>query len=100
MPYEGELSETVGHHRRRGATGGFFSAHNEREAEEMGVKKVALPARGRLSKKCGERQKQRWFRRLLKWRAGSESLEASLLHGASDLQRGVGIPVLWGWVRD
>jgi transposase, IS5 family len=42
---------------------GFFSARNEREAEEMGVKKVVLPARGRLSKKRSERQKQRWFRR-------------------------------------
>src|SRR5215472_3023621 len=41
---------------------GFFSARNEREAEEMGVKKVALPARGRLSQKRRARQKQRWFR--------------------------------------
>ena len=64
------------------ATGdrGFFSAQNEREAGEMGVKKVALPARGRLSKKRGERQKQRWFRRLLKWRAGSESTISTLKH--------------------
>jgi len=46
----------------------------------MGVKKVALPARGRLSKKRGERQKQRWFRRLLKWRAGSESTISTLKH--------------------
>ena len=59
---------------------GFFSAQNEREAEEMGVKKVALPARGGLSKKRGERQKQRWFRRLLKWRAGSESTISTLKH--------------------
>jgi transposase, IS5 family len=35
------------------ATGdrGFFSAQNEREAESLGVKKVALPGRGRLSPK-------------------------------------------------
>lgn len=35
------------------ATGdrGFFSAANEREAQQLGVKKVALPARGRLSGK-------------------------------------------------
>jgi transposase, IS5 family len=39
------------------ATGdrGFFSAKNEREAQELGVKKVALPGRGRLSvKRCCE----------------------------------------------
>ena len=33
---------------------GFFSAKNEREAEALGVEKVALPARGRLSKKPRE----------------------------------------------
>ena len=59
---------------------GFFSAKNEREAEEMGVKRVVLPARGRLSKKRAERQKQRWFRRALRWRAGSESTISTLKH--------------------
>jgi hypothetical protein len=42
---------------------GFFSAQNEREAEAMGVKQVALPARGTLGEKRGARQKQRWLRR-------------------------------------
>lgn len=65
---------------------GFFSAHNEREAEEMGVKKVALPARGRLSQKRRERQKQRWFRRALRWRAGSESTISTLKHPFSMLR--------------
>jgi IS5 family transposase len=51
---------------------GFFSAENEREAEARGVEKVALPARGRLSKKRAKQQKERWFRRALRWRAGSE----------------------------
>jgi transposase, IS5 family len=51
---------------------GFFSAENEREAEAWGVAKVALPARGRLSKKRAERQKERWFKRAMRWRAGSE----------------------------
>ena len=59
---------------------GFFSARKEREAEEMGVKKVALPARGRLSQKRRERQKQRWFRRALRWRAGCESTISTLKH--------------------
>ena len=52
---------------------GFFSAQNEREAEALGVHKVALPARGRLSKKRAERQRERWFKRALRWRAGSEA---------------------------
>ncbi|HEX2663786.1 MAG TPA: ISNCY family transposase [Candidatus Acidoferrum sp.] len=65
---------------------GFFSARNEREAEEMGVKKVALPARGRLSQKRKERQKQRWFRRALRWRAGCESTISTLKHPFSMLR--------------
>src|SRR6266481_5340858 len=64
------------------ATGdrGFFSAKNEREAEALGVKKVALPARGRLSAKRAKQQKQRWFRRALRWRAGIEATISTLKH--------------------
>jgi IS5 family transposase len=64
------------------ATGdrGFFSAKNEREAESLGVKKVALPARGRLSAKRTQQQKQRWFRRGLRWRAGIEATISTLKH--------------------
>jgi transposase, IS5 family len=51
---------------------GFFSAQNEWEAEALGVEKVALPACGRLSNKRAKRQKERWFKRALRWRAGSE----------------------------
>jgi transposase, IS5 family len=65
---------------------GFFSAQNEREAEALGVKRVALPARGRLSKKRAQRQKQRWFRRALRWRAGSESTISTLKHSFSMLR--------------
>ena len=39
----------------------------------MGVEKVALPATGRLSKKRAKQQKERWFKRALRWRAGSEA---------------------------
>src|SRR5207253_2872759 len=45
---------------------GFFSAKNEREAQVLGVKRVALPARGRLSAQRAKQQKQRWFRRALR----------------------------------
>jgi IS5 family transposase len=59
---------------------GFFSAKNEQEALALGVKKVALPARGRLSAKRAEQQKQRWFRRGLRWRAGIEATISTLKH--------------------
>jgi IS5 family transposase len=62
---------------------GFFSAQNEREAATLGVAKVALPARGRLSKERTKRQKQRWFKRALRWRAGCEATISSLKHGFS-----------------
>ena len=52
---------------------GFFTALNEWEAEALGVEKVALPARGRLSKTRAKRQKERWFKRALRWRAGCEA---------------------------
>lgn len=59
---------------------GFFSAQNEREAEALGVAKVALPARGRLSNKRAKRQKQRWFKLALRWRAGCEATVSTLKH--------------------
>jgi len=59
---------------------GFFSAANEREAKARGVEKVALPGRGRLSETGAVRQKQRWFRRALRWRAGIEATISTLKH--------------------
>ena len=59
---------------------GFFSAKNEREAKQLGVKKVAMPARGRLSRKRAQHQKQRWFRRALRWRAGIERTMSHVKH--------------------
>ncbi len=59
---------------------GFFSAQHEREAEARGVAKVALPARGRLSRTRAARQKQRWFRRAMRWRAAVKRRSAPLLN--------------------
>jgi transposase, IS5 family len=83
---------------------GFFSAANEREAEGWGVERVALPARGRLSRARAERQKQRWFRRALRWRAGVEATISDLKHpfsmvratykGESGFKRHVGWSVI------
>ena len=83
---------------------GFFSAQNEREAEALGVHKVALPARGRLSKKRAKRQRERWFKRALRWRAGSEatishlknpfSMKRATYKGAPGFKRYVGWSVI------
>ncbi len=65
---------------------GFYSAKNEREAQALGVKQVALPARGRLSQSRAQRQKERWFRRALRWRAGCEATISTLKHPFSMLR--------------
>ena len=72
----------------RMATGdrGYFSGANEREAHALGVEKVALPARGRLSQARARHQKQRWFRRALRWRAGIEGTISTLKHPFSMLR--------------
>lgn len=83
---------------------GFFSAANERAVRELGVKKVVLPARGRLSARRKKTQKQRAFRRALRWRGGIESRIATLKHrfgmarqkskGACGFERDVGWSVV------
>ena len=72
----------------RMATGdrGYYSADNEREAQARGVEKVALPARGRLSRARARHQKQRWFQRALRWRAGIEAEISTLKHPFSMLR--------------
>jgi len=59
---------------------GYFAARNERDAKASGVERVALPARGRLSKARSRLQKERWFRRALRWRSGIESRISTLKH--------------------
>lgn len=65
---------------------GFFSAQNERESEALGVAKVALPACERLSKQRTKRQKQRWFKQAMRWRAGCEATISTLKHSFSMLR--------------
>ena len=65
---------------------GYYSAQNEREARELGMEKVVLPARGRLSQTRTRLQKQRWFRRGLRWRAGIEATISTLKHPFSMLR--------------
>ncbi len=59
---------------------GFFSAKNERLARLVGVKRVAIPGRGRLSTSRARLQKEPWFRRALRWRAGIERRISALKH--------------------
>ena len=83
---------------------GYFSANNETFARDVGVKKVAIPARGPLSTKRTAIQKQRWFRRAMRWRAGVESRIGTLKHvfdmararykGADGFERHVGWSVI------
>jgi IS5 family transposase len=51
---------------------GYWSANNEKEAYALGVKRVSIPARGKLSKMRLRLQRSRWFRRAQCWRANGE----------------------------
>jgi len=51
---------------------GFFAAANEAKAEEMGVRRVSIPSHATKSPARKQRQKQRWFKKLQKWRTGCE----------------------------
>lgn len=81
---------------------GLYSAENERLAQQAGVKHVVLPKNGRLSKERQRHEKQRWFRRGFRFRAGIEGrisvlgrafgLDVCLDHGEEGMERWVG----WG----
>ena len=97
--------ETFGHAPRMAAADrGFASAANENAAKELGVKKVALPWRGKLSEARNKYQGQRWFKRAQGWRAGIEARIATLKHrfsmvraqgkGDRGLKRYVGFSVI------
>jgi len=51
---------------------GYWSAKNEREAYELGVKRVSIPVRGHLSALRRRIQRSRWFRKAQAWRANGE----------------------------
>ena len=81
---------------------GLYSVENEKLAHEAGVKRVALPKSGRASKERQRYEKQRWFRRGFRFRAGIEGrisvlrrsygLGRCLDHGEEGMGRWVG----WG----
>jgi transposase, IS5 family len=83
---------------------GIFSPDNEALAHELGIKHVVLPQTGRVSKERAARERQRWFRRGFRFRAGMEGrirvlkrdygLERCRDHGEDGMGRWVG----WGIV--
>jgi IS5 family transposase len=66
---------------------GFYSRANE-EWLKGSVKQVSIPARGKVSEERRKEQKQPWFRRLQRFRAGSEG-RISLLKRKFGLDRGL-----------
>jgi transposase, IS5 family len=50
----------------------FYSARNEQELSEMGVKQISVPNRSTKSAERRRHQKKRSFRKGQKWRTGSE----------------------------
>jgi IS5 family transposase len=89
---------------RVAADPGFFSAANESKAEQMGVKQVSIPSHDTKSPARKQRQKQRWFKELQKWRTGCEGrisvlkrrhgLRRSLYRGPDGIRRWVGLGVI------
>ena len=84
---------------------GFFSAANESKAHQIGVKRVSIPSHDTKSATRKQRQKQRWFKELQKWRTGCEGrisvltkwrhgLRRSLYRGSDGIQRWVGLGVI------
>jgi phage tail protein X len=83
---------------------GFSSAANERTAQDGGVRRVVLPARGRKSPARRAHERQRWFRRGQRWRTGCEGrisvlkrrhgLRRCRYHGHDGMHRWVGFGVI------
>jgi IS5 family transposase len=89
---------------RVAADPGFFSAANEAQAEEMGVRRVSIPSHATKSPARKQRQKERWFKKLQKWRTGCEGrisvlkrrhgLERCRYRGPDGMKRWVGLGVI------
>jgi len=104
--------ESLDSHRKRfgkppklmAADRGFWSSDNEAYALQQGVQKVVLPTRGKRSPQRTEYERQPWFRKGIRFRAGIEGrisvvkraqgLERCLNHGEDGFARWVG----WGIV--
>jgi IS5 family transposase len=65
---------------------GLYSQANEDWLKDGGVRQVSIPARGKVSKERRQYQRQSWFKRLQRFRAGSEA-KISLLKRKFGLRR-------------
>lgn len=82
----------------------FYSAANEKEAHEKGVKRVCVPNRSTKSAERKREQKKRWFKQGQKWRTGCEGrisvlkrrhgLRRCLYKGGAGMNRWVGLGVI------
>ena len=82
----------------------FYSARGEKEAHEMGVKRVSVPNRSSKSKDRTALQKTRWFKNGQRWRTGCEGrisvlkrrhgLNRCRYKGDRGMQRWVGLGVI------
>jgi IS5 family transposase len=61
-----------GHAPSLAADTGFFSAANEAQAKQLGVKWVAVPSQPTKSAQRKQTQKKRWFKKAQAWRTGCE----------------------------
>jgi IS5 family transposase len=90
--------------RRVAADRGVFSRTNEAQARQAGVQHVAIPATGHVPPERRREERQRWFRRGFRFRAGIEGrirvlhrvygLDRCPDHGEDGLARWIG----WGIV--
>lgn len=86
------------------ADAGFYSAKNEKETKEKGVKRVCVPSRSTKSADRKREQKKPWFRNGQKWRTGCKGrisvlkrrheLNRSRYKGEAGMQRWVGLGVI------
>jgi IS5 family transposase len=86
------------------ADAGFYSQHNERAVEQMGVEYVSVPSLSTKSQQRRRHQKQRWFRKGQRWRTGCEGrisllkrrhgLNRSHYRGFDGMQRWIGLGVI------
>ena len=78
---------------------GFYSQANEDWLKDSGVKQVSIPKRGKISNERRRYQKQSWFKRLQRFRAGIEA-RISLLKRKFGLKRSLmrGSPGVNIWV--
>jgi len=108
----GQVVPSVDHHLARfqkppqlvAGDRGTYSARGERYAQDKGVKQVVIPKPGTKSSARLAYERQRWFRRGRRWRAGIEGrisglkrghgLDRCRYHGEDGMERWVG----WGLI--